>query len=826
MLEHCVIVGTVAQKLIKLYPPALGRTLFPDGVPLIAAAHDLGKVSPSFFAKLYKACGKPLGDIPFELTVPPEIEKDWGGHAGVSQVAAKALGLPAFIPEILGQHHGFTPPVSGLRAEDEKFGGSAWQQERSNLANELCNRFEMSWPTVESDAQARLIAGLTSVADWIGSGACFENPTLPWKPNIHKALSDAGWQTPLYQSDLSFFDLFGFSPRPAQEQLIESVRGPGVYTLEAPMGLGKTEAALYVAYKELEAGRASGIYFALPTQLTSNKIYDRFNQFLQGILKENTPNYSRLLHSGAWLVETSMGEEGRPGYSWFSPAKRGLLAPFAVGTLDQALMAAMNVKHGFVRAFGLAGKVVILDEVHTYDAYSSTLLDALIALLRQLQCTVIILSATLNQNRRCQLLKEKLHSKAYPLITALPNNDSVEEIPVVTEANDVVVTIRLLPETDTAMEETLRRAEQGQQVLWIENTVAEAQQIYLSLAARAQEINIDCGLLHSRFTPQDRNRRETRWVRLFGKDGWTERGKQGRILIGTQVLEQSLDIDADFLVSRFAPTDMLLQRLGRLWRHLEAQRHPCAVRESWLLSPELDQAILSPYTAFGGSASVYAPYVLCRSLEVWKRLTEVSLPEDIRSHIDATYNEREESGSMNRWRDELEHGTTRRKGRQSLSQLARIGLASGGKTLPESKAQTRYSETDSVEVLLIRHIKPLTEGGCQLTLLDGTRHTIPKANHSLSKRDWRELSANLMRQTVSISPHNAPMPTPIVTLNKLGFHHCFYLGNAEDGEALIRVALVTEEGTLEGLFGAAIHDCKTLEYREDLGYRSLNKERM
>ena len=121
------------------------------------------------------------------------------------------------------------------------------------------------------------------------------------------------------------------------------------------MGLGKTEAALYAAYRMLESRQASGIYFALPTQITSNKIFERFNCFLDRVLAEECQHRSLLLHSNAWLLDTDMGEDGRPGGAWFNQAKRGLLAPFAVGTIDQALMAAMNVKHGFVRAFGLAG---------------------------------------------------------------------------------------------------------------------------------------------------------------------------------------------------------------------------------------------------------------------------------------------------------------------------------------------------------------------------------------------------------------------------------------------------------------------------------------
>lgn len=822
VLEHCVIVGTVARQLIDLYPPQLAEKLFPAGSPLVAAAHDVGKVSPTFVAKLARGCTHAPSISACVSDASPDLESQWGGHAGVSQLAAQAINLPRFIPEILGQHHGFTPPVATYQADDSAFGGAAWQQERQKLFDELRSRLGMEWPDIKSDAQARLLAGLTSVADWIGSGHWFENPAIPWQPNIQKALDEAGWHLPSYQSGLSFEDVFGFSPRSAQQQLINAVQGPGVYVLEAPMGLGKTEAALYAAYCQLEAGQASGIYFALPTQLTSNKIYDRFNQFLRQVLSEDSPLHSRLLHSGAWLVDTSMGEEGEPGRAWFSSSKRGLLAPFAVGTLDQALMAAMNVKHGFVRAFGLAGKVVILDEVHTYDAYTSTLLDALITLLRQLECTVIILSATLNQSRRIQLLKTPLQSQDYPLITALPNslpkNSEPQELSVAAESQGIVK-INRVKDIDEAIEEALRRAELGQQVLWIENTVAEAQEHYETLAARAQEIGVACGLLHSRFTPQHRQTREEHWVNLFGKPGWKDRHKQGRILVGTQVLEQSLDIDADFLVSRFAPTDMLLQRLGRLWRHKTTPRHPSAQQECWLVAPALDTAIATPHVAFGKTASVYAPYVLCRSLEVWEHTLTVALPEDIRPLIEATYKEREEAEPMTRWLRELDEGVPGRKGRRALARLAQIGLAKGGQTLSDTEAQTRYSELDTLEVLLLRHIEPLKGGGCTLTLLDGSRLTVPSARHQLEKPEWRALSVSLMKQVVKVTPNNAPVATTLNTLQKLGLHHCFYLGSQTQDEARLRVALVTDDENLQGLYGSKAHDSKTLEYRDDLGYR-------
>lgn len=807
--------------MIRRMPGNLGGMLFPEGAELVAACHDIGKVSPTFYNKIMRACSGEM--IP---NFNPDMERTWGGHAGVSQLTARALSVPEYVPEILGQHHGFSPSVAGKRAGDAIFGGVLWQSEREKLVEALQDSLGVDWPGVSSVAQARLLAGLTSVADWIGSGKYFENPQEPWEENIGNALDAAGFVPATYKRGLSFEQVFGFSPRDAQSMLIEQADTPGVYVLEAPMGLGKTEAALYAAYRMLSSGRASGIYFALPTQLTSNKIFERFQSFLETVLAEDCAHRSLLLHANAWLLDTDMGEEGRPGGAWFNQAKRGLLAPFAVGTIDQALMAAMNVKHGFVRAFGLAGKVVILDEVHTYDAYTGTLLDALVQLLRELHCTVIILSATLNLERRQQLLGQPLSSCDYPLISASPRDGGACEVPV-PSGPARQVNIVLQSNEKAAVEQALRRAEQGQQVLWIENTVQEAQQRYLDLAARANDLGVGCGLLHSRFTGEDRQSIEEKWVNLFGKPGWPKRGEQGRILVGTQVLEQSLDIDADFMVSRFAPTDMLLQRLGRLWRHEETPRHGEAMPEAWLLAPELDAAVEGPAACFGGTAFVYSPYVLCRSLEVWRLLSQVNLPGDIRGLIESTYVSRPEDGAMSRWLAELDDGTSRRKGRNALRQLARMTLSQAGKTLPESKAQTRYSEADNFDVLLLRAIRRNREGNtATLTLLTGDQVELPLQRDRLSKAEWRQRSATLMRQVVAVRVQDSPKALPLKKLQDFGLHHCFYLGSPDwpEDESVLRVVLVDESDALRGVEYASVHDKNQLEYRNDLGYRVIKNQ--
>lgn len=823
VFNHCQIVGFVARELLNRMPKDIRFKLFPAGSELAAAAHDIGKVSPTFQEKIFRGTKDYQPNSKDELKdIDPTLERQWGGHAGVSQAAAIASDAGKFIPQILGQHHGYSPELQGKVAHAEQFGGQAWQAQRIALVAELKETLECDWPVVINKEQARAIAGLTSVADWIGSGPFFESPEEDWRPNISAAVDNAGFIAPFLRANLTFEDIFSFQAKDAQTQLTAVANQPGVYILEAPMGLGKTEAALYAAYQTMAAGHATGIYFALPTQLTSDKIHQRVNQFLEKILAADHPNQKALLlHGNAWLKE--MGEEGQPGGSWFNQGKRGILAPFAVGTIDQALMAVMNVKHGFVRAFGLAGKVVILDEVHSYDSYTGTILDELVKTLRALHCTVIILSATLTQERRFALLGQAPTQAAYPLISAMVDTTlteiAVEPLP------DTLVSLHMLSDHTLAIEEVLLRAEQGQQVLWIENTVAEAQEVYRAIGARASDLGIACGLLHSRFLKIDRERNEQKWVTLFGKEGAAERGKQGRILVGTQVLEQSLDIDADFLVSRFCPTDMLLQRMGRLWRQSNTVRPETARCEAWLIAPALEQAISQPEHAFGNTAYVYNPYVLCRSLEVWLKYTEISLPSMIRPLIEATYAPRVEQEKMAKWQDELEHGHRRgrgSKGRKALRTLGLQALSSGMQTLSDDKAATRYSEQDSTLCLLLRGVRHET-AKTVLTLLSGETLTLPKNHKSLSKLAWRNIAASIMQNTVTIAAHHAPQTVAVKQLTWL--ENYAYVNNKydldENKKAKLPIAIVQESGQLRSINGGSPAEKYSLEYDALIGYQTL-----
>ncbi|GIW10803.1 MAG: hypothetical protein KatS3mg061_1860 [Dehalococcoidia bacterium] len=425
------------------------------------------------------------------------------------------------------------------------------------------------------------------------------------------------------------------------------------------MGQGKTEAAL-VWLERWNARRDSGGYVALPTQATATQLYSRVKKFLEHRFARPLGQEIPLLlvHGAADLVDEVeffptqiSGEEGQSQQAtvatgeWFVPRKRALLAPFGVGTIDQALLAVLMVRHVFVRLFGLAAKPVIIDEVHAYDTYMTTLLERLLEWLGALESPVALLSATLPIARRNALLQaytagrwrqrpNPIPAATYPRLTwvdaeGAPHAQSIDDSP------KPVRTVRLEPIPDDPAEVATFLAQKLAQkgcAAVICNTVRRAQDLFQALHDHFAEH--ERGLLHARFLAQDRRDREQRYLRWFGPTG--EERPSRFVLVTTQIVEQSLDVDFDLLVSDLAPVDLLFQRLGRLHRH-QRKRPPgleaplLAVR--WPLSrgeePQFDR----------GSLAVYDHYVLLRSWWELRNRTSLHLPDDIADLIESVYSE-------------------------------------------------------------------------------------------------------------------------------------------------------------------------------------------
>lgn len=728
--DHCLNVGCVAEALLELLPASL-RMLLPQSAATLAALHDIGKVSPGFQVK----CEAWLVQ---HVLRDQALREGWNvsepDHAKISQFTVQELlhmSKRQLWAAAVGAHHG---RIKGERVQV----GALWEEERRRLAAELIKEFGALPDDPPGEAALWFLAGLITVSDWIGSDERHFPQDAKWdlaerRRRAQNALEAIDWKPLVARPRVGFGGCFPEIPRPnsLQTAAVQVVQEPGIYLLEAPMGSGKTEAALAAVYELITSRKANGLYFALPTQVTSNRIHLRVQAFLDRISAH--PAAVRLAHSASWLVEADppaqllpaiMDDEEardhvRAGCSWFASAKRALLVPFGVGTIDQSLLGIVAAKHFFVRQFGLAGKVVILDEVHSYDIYTGTLIEKLVERLRGLQCTVIILSATLTEGRRRGLLKldhAQPVSPAYPLVSG--NSRSFIERECKPPPSK---TIRLLQVSGALpVEEALEHARRGECVLWIRNTVDDAQEVYRALQNANAQGGPSIALVHSRFPFFRREQLENDWMDRLGKNS-TNR-PAGCVLVSTQIAEQSVDIDADLLITDLAPTDMLLQRLGRLWRHLRPAR-TCPHPEAWIHVPDLNHRALQEANAkellkaLGKSARVYAPYVLLRSLEQWQGRESIELPQDIRPVLEATYADAaaDEPTAWQELRRQLEQ-----KKREMAEKALNATRIWTNPVLPDDEGiQTRYSSYPMARLLLARRITPVNASSVRLDLLNG-----------------------------------------------------------------------------------------------------------
>ncbi len=737
--DHMVNVGCVARCIAETSSALLKRfEAQVSDIGALAALHDLGKISPGFQQKCAAwLIDNNLVEVATRNFWQRDYEPDHGKttHSAVQdflQQQAIPRNIAIYLAAALGAHHGrlkFPPnprgikPPHGIKSITDNQSGINWEAERLDCAQKVWNYFT---PSGSLDAFAGdsaaiwWLAGLATVADWIGSDENYFSPEpRVVAEDVHSiarhALDSVGFTLPVITKGLIFQQMFGFPPNKMQERAVATITEPGVYVIEAPMGMGKTEAALWAAYQLMADGRANGIYFALPTQVTSNRIHLRMNDFLERIAPES--GKSRLIHSSSWLMQERLqyrpaasggreksSEDARGGRDWFASAKRALIAPFGVGTVDQALLGVVAAKHFFVRHFALAGKVVILDEVHSYDMYTGTLIDKLIETLERLGCTVIILSATLTGKRRRQIVSASGNEmeeseQPYPLITGRAEGMSLAPVAAAAPVPRSVAIEFTKPEI--AAGEAIALARAGGTVLWICNTVGTAQkqfQYFKECIGGAFPL----GLLHSRFTHNHREEHETAWMGRFGKDGAT---RCGSILVATQVVEQSVDLDADLLVTELAPTDMLLQRIGRLWRHDRGERQVkqpriCIIEEAATLD---ELRLLAPAQIkkkLGSKAFVYDPYILLRSLEVWQGRTAVTVSSQVRLMIEETYKEKDDEPEA--WQELFIE--TEGKAR-AYCQRALMSSNIWQAALDDREGvQTRLNEMETVSLVLCRSI--------------------------------------------------------------------------------------------------------------------------
>jgi len=568
-------------------------------------------------------------------------------------------------------HHGTVIGSSAFGADDD----DKWEEARSDAMSIVAEAFGSSLGPDDGFGLERgdpgalvTLAGMISVADWLASNAELFDlvPTVPEDLGQY-----VGKRSQTAREAVKRLHLAPLPARPscapetaasiiglpkcatlnplqrAAIDAADAASGPCLIIIEAPTGEGKTEAAL-LAHRALTKARPAGLFYGLPTQATSSAIYSRVNAYLRRDSDYRAVE-SHLLFASSFLNDeyaalrvslTSPKEpdSGIVATDWFCGPKRGLLAAYSVGTIDQAIMAALKRRHFFVRLYGLSGKVVVLDEIHAYDRYMRELIKTLLAWLRALGCPVILLSATLGRQWREELAEAYLGSSRpvdvpYPSIVRLEPGKAPAVIAASLDTRRSRKTARFwLRHADQASTTEAIAAEAAalsteRCVVCVCNTVGRAQDVYAAL--KVLDPGCAVSLLHSRYTRADRTAAEDTLKARFGPD--VSRPHRA-VVVATQVLEQSLDLDFDVLITEIAPLDLLLQRLGRVMRHVRGrpdEDKPTAV----VFAPEAMGA-----RCFGDSGYVYEPIVLARTLDFLRKGgSEFRIPDDVQAAIDEVY---------------------------------------------------------------------------------------------------------------------------------------------------------------------------------------------
>ncbi len=683
-IYHMFDVGHVAQVLLsRPASPRWGSALacslgvetdsLIHWLPYVIALHDLGKVSASFqgqvaaqkdrlqaegfsFGRSHVLHHTAVGQVFvfFDMTVDEDMPK----------------GLRLAVRDMVAGHHGtFLAPGNVrqnravLQADEPPFWTELRHEALALLKTVFAPQFPPGWNGPDNRAMAVMaLTGFTILCDWLGSAERFfkvhPDPELTAYVPLSRqralaAVQYAGLCESMYSlSPTPFAQLFADipTPRPLQRAVdaipAQLLTGPCLAIIEAPTGEGKTEAALALAHRIGSVRGSDEFYYALPTTATSNQMFGRVQQHV--FQRLGLPTQVKLVHSQAYLVEDdlrleAMGNGQSEGWNpdaleWFGPKKRALLASMGVGTIDQAELGALNVRHTALRMLGLAGKVIILDEVHAYDTYMTTIICNLLKWLAAMGSSVILLSATLPARRRTELLKAFYPQYVarddlipYPSLMVVGRDGESQQFPPPSQAERRVMLETLVLSGDEAEQKAawlLAQVQNGGCACWVTNTVERAQRLFAAIDRLAPP-EVSRMILHARFPLDERARLERQLADWYGPQG--KRPERG-IVVGTQVLEQSLDVDFDVMVSDLAPVDLLLQRAGRLHRHQRPNR------PAGLTFPRL---FLCLRQNAGGAldlrGEVYAGFILRQTWKTLQSRHELSLPADYRLLIEAVY---------------------------------------------------------------------------------------------------------------------------------------------------------------------------------------------
>ncbi|WP_235001875.1 type I-E CRISPR-associated protein Cse1/CasA [Actinacidiphila paucisporea] len=852
--QHMADSGAVAGKLWDEWLPRNVKGLIAEALPgrlgdgrrlavWLAAVHDAGKATPAFACQVDSLADAMRGvglDMPYQKQFGDDRKLAPHGLAGqllIQEWLAERHGWSGRVSGqfaiVAGGHHGVPPGhqrIHDLLLHPELIrtpGASDWTWKGVQFelldacaqAAGVHGRFA-DWNSVRLPQPVQVaLTAIVILSDWIASSAeLFPYVSVDGKGGrTAEDRLDAAWrgldlpaawapEEPTGTAAELFaarFDLpAGAGIRPVQEAAVRLAREmdpAGLLIIEAPMGEGKTEAALAAA--EILAARtgAGGCLVALPTRATGDAMFARLLKWLDH-LPDDGPRSVFLAHAKAALNDAwaglvrggnrtiaavdvdgpqkvsapgaavRSGPSGLQAHQWLRGRKKGMLASFSVGTIDQVLFASLKSRHLALRHLALAGKVVVIDEVHAYDAYMNSYLERVLEWLAAYRVPVILLSATLPAARRSALAQAyagggrevaPLAEDAYPRLTAVSQDGGLREVRP-PAASGRRTEIRMEPIDDDLTTLALRlevELADGGCALVVRNTVDRV----LSTAERLQDRFGEgrVTVMHSRFLAADRARKDAELLAMFGPDG--KRPEGAHIVVASQVVEQSLDVDFDLLVTDLAPVDLMLQRMGRLHRH--PRTRPARLRAPRCLVTGTDWAC-DPPEPIRGSTGIYGgSYLLLRGLAVLRQHLEgrpLRLPDDISPLVQAAYGDGQagpgeweaplgESRAAyqkllagKRERAEIFRlGPVRRAGRPVIGWVdAGVGDADDTR---EGRAQVRDSE-ESVEVLVVQRRR------------DGTLATVPWLDKGRGGLDLPEHAPPSPRAAAAVAASALTLP--------------------------------------------------------------------
>ncbi|MGQ5708746.1 CRISPR-associated helicase Cas3' [Lactobacillus sp. PSON] len=742
-------------------------------VKFLGFIHDIGKATPVFQTKQSYNHSQDLDDKLIEQLIESGFEnledvmdefsdRDTP-HAKAGEVILEENGLNESLGAIIGGHHGI-PQAEFFDFDDEyqeylsnyvQYDGEnneiqeKWKSTQKELIEyglDICELSSLDDLPEVSQSQAVILNGLVIMADWLASSfplISLDQKFLDLdmnerlKDGILNWISNTGKWEPesITDSDELYQKRFGFTPRNIQYTMSEAIQNstdPGMIIIEAPMGIGKTEIALTAAEELATKTGRNELFFGLPTQATTNAMFNRVQDWLNNIASEEQENLPiKLMHGKAQFNKEyqkipdaqNVDDEGSVVInSWFS-GKKSILTDFTIGTIDHLLLMGLKQRHLSLRHLGLSGKIVIIDEIHAYDTYMNSYLKKVIKWLGSYHVPIIALSATLPIERRNELLEAYAEGKylipnidaddswndncAYPLMSIL-DGDKLTQISDFESTNSPTdVTVKRLVAADEAtVEKIYQSIKDGGVAGVIVNTVKRSQ----SLAKIATDLlpnDVNILVLHSAYLATEREKLEQKLQNLIGKDG---KRPQKLIVIGTQVLEQSLDIDFDILFTDIAPMDLLLQRTGRLHRHNIS-------RPKKLKKPQLYVMGIDDFGSYGdANEAIYDKYLLMKTDYFLK--DKLILPTDISKLVQLVYSE-ENNADIKDIEDDYYDFKAKNKKKLQASRAFQICEPNSDDTIhgwlsssqvdvdkDESKAQAAVRDIEeTIEVILLKHTK-------------------------------------------------------------------------------------------------------------------------